>query len=904
MKSISFDNPYLLLLFIPLALAIIIPYVISVSRDNKTAGWKISLGIHIAIAAIATLAAAGIMSVTVLTRTTVYVVADVSYSSEKSLTEIDERIAEIKASLPQNSRLGVICFGKNSIQHTMAGRAVKSVKTAKVDKSGTDIAGALNYAGTLFSGDEIKRIILITDGNDTINKDASAITGAVDRLVENGVKIDAIFIDNTVSDDEYELQLSGADFTPSTYIGHENEAKFLVQSSRDANVYLELFAREHGSGNEYEKLSQTASAIQSGLSTVTMSLPTDTAGTFDYKAVISTDADLSKYNNEITFSQTVEGELRVLAISESYADISAISTMYSGSVDIDHYIVNQPNSSVPFKLEELAAYDEFILSNVDIRNFNNVGAFVDSLDTVISQYGKSLITIGDLKIQEEASDPIFDKFEELLPVKYGNSGRDGSLYTIVLDVSHSINMASKYALAKESAIRLISLLNDDDYVCLITFSGKVTVRAPALVKDAKSELIEYIEGLSTGHGTDIAMGLEEALRVVGSLGLTENRVMLITDGKSFASERSAAEVAKELFDAGVPVSAIHVMAANFANKENSDDYINGHDILAGVVSAGEGGTLYEVMTGSDNANDAAFGTVSNEITEAIVTKVSSVNIIKYKDDITKRLTSVPDVSGYIQSVAKFDATVPLTINYERRPGSVVQIPLYAYRSHGNGRVVSLTTSLSGTFTELWDRDTKSRFVENMLVSCTPDEKVDYPFTVELELDEFGASVGVTPSELNSDGSVMLKITYPGGAVRERELTFDSQKYFTDIACTETGSYELEITYSHDGKSFVTTKIFDVPYFSEYNAFATFDKANIYSFIHGNGAITEGEAPSLENDESEISTYKVRYTVPLLIIAIILFVADIVIRKLRINKKIGKKLSRELGRVKVKEDETV
>ncbi len=903
MKSISFDNPYLLLLFIPLALLVIIPYLISASRDNKTVGWKISLGIHLAISLIATLAIAGIMSVTVLTRTTVYVVADVSYSSEKNLTEMDEKIKEIRDSLPKNSKLGVICFGKNSVQHTMVGRTLKSVKTANVDKSGTDIAGALNYVGTLFSDDVIKRVILITDGNDTINKDSSAITGAVDRLVDAGVKIDAIFMDNKVADDEYEVQLSGADLTASTYLGHENEVKLLVQSAQDTNAYLELYSRPHGDDGEYEKLSQTASAIQSGLTTISMKLPSDTTGTFDYKVILSSDADGSKYNNELTFSQTIESELRILAISESYSNISDIKSMYQGHADIDYRIVNQPNSSVPFTVDELSKYDEFILSNVDIRNFNNVGAFVDSLDTVISQYGKSLITIGDLHIQEVADDPVFDKFEELLPVEYGNSERDGNLYTIVLDISHSMNMASKFPLAKESAMRLISLLNNDDYVCLVTFSGKVTVRAPALVKDAKSELIEYIENLTTEHGTDIALGLEEALRVVGSLGLSENRVMLITDGKSFASERDASDAAKDLFDAGVPVSAIHVMSANFSNKENSADYIEGHHILADVVSAGEGGALYEVMTGSDNKNDAEFGTVSNAVTEAIVMKESSVNIIKYKDEITTGLSYIPNVSGYIQSIAKFDATVPLTINYERRPGNIVQVPLYAYRSHGNGRVASLTTSLSSTFIPLWDSETKSVFVENMLISCTPDERVDYPFNVELKLDEFGATLNVKPSVLTADGSVMLEIIYPTGNVRERALAFDSQKYFTDIACSEVGTYELHITYSHDGKSFSTTKIFDISYLPEYNAFATFDKAKVYAIMRGNGSITEDGIPSIQNDESEISTYKVRYTVPLLIAAIVLFVADIVIRKLRINKKLGTK-PEKLQKNKRKKEEGV
>ena len=92
MKNISFDNPYLLLLAIPVALAIIIPYFISRNKDNKTATWIISLCVHIVIIIIVALAAAGLSTESVLTETTVYVVADVSYSSERNLDKIDEYI--------------------------------------------------------------------------------------------------------------------------------------------------------------------------------------------------------------------------------------------------------------------------------------------------------------------------------------------------------------------------------------------------------------------------------------------------------------------------------------------------------------------------------------------------------------------------------------------------------------------------------------------------------------------------------------------------------------------------------------------------------------------------------------------------------------------------------------------
>jgi hypothetical protein len=73
--------------------------------------------------------------------------------------------------------MGVVCFGKEWVISTRLGKKVNSVKDVELSeeaRSATDIAGALNYTATLFTDDSIKRIILITDGNDTIAKSTTS----------------------------------------------------------------------------------------------------------------------------------------------------------------------------------------------------------------------------------------------------------------------------------------------------------------------------------------------------------------------------------------------------------------------------------------------------------------------------------------------------------------------------------------------------------------------------------------------------------------------------------------------------------------------------------------------------------------------------------------------------------
>ena len=66
MRNISFDNPYWLLIAIPLAVALLVPYFISVSKDNRTKGWVASLIIHIVMILFVALSAAGLVHTTVM----------------------------------------------------------------------------------------------------------------------------------------------------------------------------------------------------------------------------------------------------------------------------------------------------------------------------------------------------------------------------------------------------------------------------------------------------------------------------------------------------------------------------------------------------------------------------------------------------------------------------------------------------------------------------------------------------------------------------------------------------------------------------------------------------------------------------------------------------------------------
>ena len=160
MKNISFDNPYILLIAIPLVLITLISFFIAIRKDNKSKSVVISLVLHLVIIFVAAVAMAGTSYTRMITKTELVIVADVSYSADKSLDIVDEYAKSIKDSLPDNSEVALVCFGKDYKLVSPFGTELLSVKDSGVDNTATDISKALEYAGTLPSGIPERKTIL------------------------------------------------------------------------------------------------------------------------------------------------------------------------------------------------------------------------------------------------------------------------------------------------------------------------------------------------------------------------------------------------------------------------------------------------------------------------------------------------------------------------------------------------------------------------------------------------------------------------------------------------------------------------------------------------------------------------------------------------------------------------
>ena len=877
MINISFANPYLLLLLIPMLALVLVPYFIAIRKENKTKSTTISLALHIVIILLAVLAAAGMSNVTVITETELYVVADVSYSTHDKLDLIDDYIEEIKGELPGNSKMGVVTFGKNYRLHTPLGERITSVKENKVNDSATDIASALRYASTLFSDSAIKRIVLVTDGMSTDPSETKTLVRLIEDLKYNDIYIDTVYVDTATSDVQ-EIQISGVDFIDSTYAEKDAVASVLVESSHATNAVLSLM-------KDGERYLEKAVKLTVGYNIVNFDLDTKEAGEHDYTVSVHADKDSATKNNSLSFTQTISDEINVLLVTASNDDVNYVREIYGEKAVIDAFVkpkdptptMSNPNPKpvsfdVPFTVEELCKYDEIIISNVDVRTIRSVDTFIKSVDTLVSLFGKTLITAGNTHMQNKEDDTL-NTLQDMLPVKFGNSDADPKLYTLVIDSSRSMEFknADYFVMAKLAATYLLDLLKEDDYFSIIHFSGEVyPLVAPKVAsKENIASALADVARLDVTQGTMIGAALKAAADMMIPMNFSEKQLILISDGMSFEGGETLQD--NPLEEAlNLKANNIIVSALNTGNTE-------GEDTMKSIAYNG-GGQYYFCQRSSD-LEKLVLDEVADDVNSTEVEGNFAVNILRPNDPVLSGIIDVPNIHGYIFAKTKASAETVLTTTYKKSGGGEVDVPIYAYWSYGNGKVATITTNLGGKWLSGWESGEGEIFLNNLVNTNIPETKISRPYTINVDFDGKYSHLEIIPSSINPDAKVTATVVMPDGSEIKEKLTFDSYRYFCRFDTDITGKYEVRISYELTNQSYVSEYVYTTPYSPEYDRFATSSPTAIYTFMRNNGNVFENEDIVLEVDESKIATYVLYFTVPFLVLAALLFVVDTIIRKL-------------------------
>lgn len=876
MNNINFSNPWCLLVGLLLLIIVFVAFFLLIKKDGFNFHNIASLVIHSLIVICVTIAMSGMTLELNITETDVYVLADCSYSSKRNLNVIDEKIKDLSKNLPNNSKLGVIAYGKDYEVVCNLGSKFSTVSDTTVDDTQTNVRPALEYASKMFNDDAIKRIVIITDGLETSDESISAF---ISNYEDMGIHIDAIFLDNTLKDDVYEYQVSSVKYNSTTYLNTLEEAVVTIESNQNVdNVKVSL-------QNDIKTIETQNTSLIKGTNKFTFTLPTDSKGHKVYTVSVSdsneTECDFNPNNNSYTFTQEVSDKIRVLFLSndsdKGESELEYFKQVYSDSnYEITSYVNDDLN--VPILLDDLCKYDEIVLDsfNVGADDFrDSANTFITNLKLAVSEYGKTLHTFGNTSVQNSTGDDELKTLGDMLPVTFGNNS-DSKSYTILLDISNSMLNTSHLIIAKAAAIKLLNLLNDSDYFTVIAFYGNNQIIAQGQASQAnKLKAEEAINELSGKQATNIQAALKYAYELMSKSSYNNKKVMLISDNKDYSNgEQGNLESLKALIKGNVDKNIytdMIIINENYvedgANSSTDFDIVNA--IKACADSNHNGGNVTKIVT-EEEVNGAKFGEITQVETAVERTSAGfSVTTKNKNSEVLGGNVVTQNVTKFYASNAKSSANTIITVSDKG-----TDYPLYSTWSFGEGTVTSFTTNI--------DQYSKSKgsneysFVSNIVSTYTPTNQTSAPYMMSVETQGSTISVTLTSESVSPSASIYLTVRRGGDSIGEYKFSANTSNYFTSFEINEIGTYRLTMNYNNVS----ITKYYTLSYYEEYDAFQVSDSSFLYSLVTSDGNVVEEGNLVIDNDNLDVVKYRYTFAPLMMILSVILFVADVTIRKLK------------------------
>src|SRR6266851_9240227 len=521
-----FERPELLYLLLAMPLAVA-PGLMAVRAGRRTAGaGAAALRLSLFVILVALLAGLRLPLKTPAQRMAVVVAMDASHSIAPDQFQWMRRQMEaLRAAMDPRDRMAVLEFGRSTrLLAPLGDPRLVHVDPSRsgADPGGTDVAGGLTTALSLLPPQDEKRIVLLSDGNETDGNAASELAA----LVEQGVRLYAAAPPPSSAG-----RVAIVDFQAPTPV--RAHASFALRLDVLSEAGRPAVARVRLTSNGQE-LGHRSVVLQPGLNRFALPYQIDRYGAYLLNAQIEVNSPLVTVNAGAETAVSVIGPPRVLVVSTNPPD-SLLSALRLRQYEVEE----TPPHGLPANPEAYLAYQAVIL--VDVTAAALAHDVQAALARYVGDYGGGLIVTGDALRDEKFHQ---GELEKALPITFTPQppppSREPIAVYLLIDRSNSMSYNSRYPAvrdgeriryAKEAAGALLNQLDDTDYAGVIAFDSEPYVLSHLRpVGEDRAELSRRIERLEPGGGTDFKESLEIAEREILGSGIPVHQVILLTDG--------------------------------------------------------------------------------------------------------------------------------------------------------------------------------------------------------------------------------------------------------------------------------------------------------------------------------------------------------------------------------------
>lgn len=846
--SIEMSNPWWLLL-IPVVIAglLVSERFFRMQNKGKKIKYIIMRGL-IAILLIFTLCGLS-FKITTKKVTTIFLV-DMSDSNEKNLEEIETYIRDSIEDMPKKNQAGVVVFGDDVlVDQFVTDKKIFSELASAPVSTATNLEKAVSTALTIFPDETAKRLVLITDGLEN----AGSVEKMAGTVTAQDVDVKVIKLEQNMGEEVY---VSNLELPKQVHVGDAFNIKVTIESNVSTEAVVSLYSGRTLKG-------QSTVNLTAGQNQFVFQDIGESNGTQDYHVMVEAVNDTMSMNNEYCAFTQVESEPKILLVEgtpDEGVELAAI--LDACGVRYDRITP----TGVPEEMSALVQYKAVVMVNVHARDLRQ--GFLDNLESYVRDYAGGLIcTGGDNSYamggyQDTA-------LETVLPVNMFLEGeREVPTMAIAMVIDHSGSMtttadggsgATCLDLAKEAALEGVNNLRDMDEVGVLAFDDTYDWVVPMQQATNRTTINNGIATINFGGGTSIYPALDEAATKLQQSDAQIKHIILLTDGQDYYDQYS--DVVNKINDSGITLSTVAVGAEsdqtllqNLANQCGGRYYYT--DINSGIPKIFAQEIILSGKSYLINKEFTPVITSNSEIIEGLMNE------------------GVPTLLGYIGSSSKPQATVIL----QSEEGD----PILSTWQYGLGRTIAWNTDASNEWTGNWANwENYVQLWDNMINYVVSNTSIGGD---SLEVIQEGSSAVISYETENYNQDTTVKAVCTDAEGNTQEITLDPVapgQYEANLAMEDIGIYTISLQ-NRKGEELQSSMITAaaMQYSPEYRFDLVTD--GLDAFV----SQVNGQYLTYDDDifAGKLETVRARtnLAIPLLITAIVLFMLDIVARRMNID----------------------
>lgn len=740
---------------------------------------------------------------------TVYYLLDNSDSIPGSTQEQGRLlISELNKKMTTRDEAGLIVFGATPSLETPAtvGYEFEGKTNSIVDTTRSDIAGAIRLAMAAFPADRMRRIVLLSDGNEN---QGSALETA--RLAKsNGIPIDVIPLRY---DQWQDVSVEKVVVPQQTTKDTPFELKAYVSAERDTKGTLRVL--EDG-----KLIAEEEVEIKAGRnSPFVLPRRVSDGGFHKYQVTLDVKGDARVQNNSGEAFTYLKSEPKVLYVE---GDEEADTNYLEGALKSEQILVTRVGpAGIPRSIDELQKYDSIILSNVAAANMTR--SQMQMIERGVHDLGIGLMMIGG----EESfgaggyqDTPI----EEALPVSMDVKQRKMLPNGALAIVLHTCEIPAGNAWAREISTAALNVLSAEDYFGIAYYGPQPNNKAggsaawgswgdywawePGLAKAGdKRKMRTAIKSVEPLDMPTFGPTMDLAYKALKDVKAQVKHIVIISDGDPAPP---AQETVNGIRDEGITVSTVAIAPHTGSTVETLEN-----------IAYWGAGNFYYPKTSAELPR--IFTKEASIVRKSLISEGDFNPVYAQPSEILTGLTTgLPGLGGIVVTTPKELATIAL-VREAVQDGNVIDAdPLLANWRYGLGKTVAFTSDAKNKWAAEWVTQPIYGKFWSQAVRYTLRETSNQNYQIATEIRD---GVGrVVVDAVDADGTFKnyvdftTKVINPDLTTREvRVRQVAPGRYEGTFPASNVGTYMMSLQSSEEaGASDLMTTGVSLSYSPEYD----------------------------------------------------------------------------------------